>query len=592
MSLRKFPGSTLPLDTCRAILWAAGLFLCFSGTDPLFAQAANSTVEATVTIRGTVINSDTHLPVGRALVYSSDNRFAKLTDDEGQFEFKLPGSETDQTLRSGMGVNQAYSSLGGVVSQTVYSGIYFMARKPGYFQSQAEQPTIAPSGVTEITISLIPEARIIGRVNSSANDGLEKIQVEVYRRTVQTGHGQWMPLRTVPTRANGEFRFADLPEGDYKLFTHEHMDNDPLKFNPRGPLLGYPPIYYPSAADFETAATIHLKPGELFSVTLTPSLREYFPVKLGVMNAWLQGGFRITVAPLGHRGPGYSLGYDRRENAIVGMLPNGNYTAEVSKYEENGATGILNFTVNGAPEEGSGVVMTPNASIEVHVNEELTKDESARTGNANNPPTTPVNMTDLMLTNLMLVSQEEFGSWGQSESGKTGNSAEKRFVFENVAPGRYLVRAGCLPSGYVAAISSGGRNLLRQPLVVGLGASIAPIEVTVRDDGAQIAGTIENWPAPGQNAAMRTSSSGAVLALPTADSSGQFCQQWVNPNSEFTFMQMAPGEYRLIALDHMPEDLEYENSEAMRKYESKGQLLRLVAGQHEHLRLTMDGGSN
>ena len=236
--------------------------------------------------------------------------------------------------------------------------------------------------------------------------------------------------------------------------------------------------------------------------------------------------------------------------------------------------------------------MTPNASIEVHVNEELTKDESARTGNANNPPTTPVNMTDLMLTNLMLVSQEEFGSWGQSESGKTGNSAEKRFVFENVAPGRYLVRAGCLPSGYVAAISSGGRNLLRQPLVVGLGASIAPIEVTVRDDGAQIDGTIENWPAPGQNAAMRTSSSGAVLALPTADSSGQFCQQWVNPNSEFTFMQMAPGEYRLIALDHMPEDLEYENSEAMRKYESKGQLLRLVAGQHEHLRLTMDGGSN
>lgn len=587
MSLWKSPDNICRVGTYSAVFWAVGLFLCFANTYSLFAQAANSANDGTVTIRGTVVNSVTHAPVGHALVYSGDNRFAKLTDDEGRFEFKVTGPEAE-TLGSTTGFNETSSGFKGVVSRTIYSGIYFMARKAGYFQSPAEQPAIAADGPAEITISLVPEARIIGRVNLPANDGLEKIQVELYRRIVQEGHGQWMTSGVIPTRANGEFRFADLPEGDYKLFTHELLDNDPLTFNSRGPALGYPPVYYPAATDFETAATIHLKSGELFSATLTPSLREYFPVKLGLTNVELAGGFGITVAPLGHRGPGYSLGYDRSENAIVGMLPNGNYSVEVTKYEENGATGMVNFAVNGAPTVGPSVMLAPNSSIEVHVSEELKKDESGRPESTNNPNSS----ANQYMTNLKLVPQEELGNVNQIRPGTAGNSAEKSFVFENVAPGHYLIHAGCLPSWYVAAISSGGRNLLRQPLVVGLGSSIEPIEVTIRDDGAKVEGTIENWPTQGQNGAPRTSSSAVVLAVPTADSSGQFCQQWINLTGEFTFLQMPPGEYRILALDHMPEDLEYENTEAMRKYDGKSQLLRLVAGQHEHLRLTMYSGSN
>lgn len=587
MSLWKSPGNICRMGTYSAIFLAVGLFLCFANTCSLFAQAANSANDGTVTIRGTVVNSVTHAPVGHALVYSGDNRFAKLTDDEGRFEFKVPGPE-GETLGSMTGFNETSSGLGGAVSRTIYSGIFLMARKPGYSQTQGEQPVIAPGEASEITILLVPEARIIGRVNLPANDGLEKIQVELYRRIVQEGHGQWMPSGTIPTRANGEFRFAGLPEGDYKLFTDELLDNDPLTFNSGGPALGYPPVYYPAAADFETAATIHLKSGELFSATLTPSLREYFPVKLGVTNVGLAGGFGITVAPLGHRGPGYSLGYDRSENAIVGMLPNGNYSVEVTKYEENSATGMLNFAVNGAPTVGPSVMLAPNNSIEVRVSEELKKDESGRPESTNNPNSS----ANQYMTNLMLVPQEELGNMNQIRPATTGNSAEKSFVFENVAPGRYLIHTGCLPSGYVAAISSGGRNLLRQPLVVGLGSSIAPIEVTIRDDGAKLEGTIENWPSQGQSGAPRTSSSAVVLAVPTADSSGQFCQQWVTPTGDFSFLQMPPGEYRILALDHMPEDLEYENTETMRKFDGKSQLLRLVAGQHEHLRLTMYSGSN
>src|ERR1700736_2187620 len=46
-------------------------------------------------IRGAVVNAVTHQPISRALVHSPDNRFATLTDGEGNFEFTLPKVESN-----------------------------------------------------------------------------------------------------------------------------------------------------------------------------------------------------------------------------------------------------------------------------------------------------------------------------------------------------------------------------------------------------------------------------------------------------------------------------------------------------------------
>ena len=43
-------------------------------------------------VRGTVVNALTGQPIGRALVYSPDNRYATFTDGEGHFEFTLPNA--------------------------------------------------------------------------------------------------------------------------------------------------------------------------------------------------------------------------------------------------------------------------------------------------------------------------------------------------------------------------------------------------------------------------------------------------------------------------------------------------------------------
>ncbi|HYL62619.1 MAG TPA: hypothetical protein VE077_08350 [Candidatus Methylomirabilis sp.] len=533
------------------------------------------------------MNSVTHAAVPRALVFSTDNRFAKLTDDEGHFEFKVPRSQAEPVPGSQASF-ATFSGPGVETSRIVTrSSIVLLARKPGYFQSQTGQPWMGgeQESSADLRIELVPEALIVGRVNLPVQDGTERIQVQVYRRQVQEGHVQWVPSGSVTTRANGEFRFADLQQGDYKLFTAERLDNDPLTLNPRGPTHGYPPVYYPAAGDFESAAVIHLNAGEAFQAALTPVKREYYPVKLGVLNAPEGGGLQIQVEPQGHRGPGFSLGYYANEGSIEGMLPNGNYRVEVTQYGESGSGGVLNFSVNGARLEGSTVMLAPNPAIEVRLRDERTKSDNTFAPGARNL---------LNAMGVKLVPTDEFGPTNYVSPQPPKSPDDETLFFGGTQPGSYRVRAGCNGAAYVAAVNSGGTDLLRQRLVVGFGATVPPLEITIRDDGARVDGNIENWARPGRNAESSNFSGNVptVVLLPLPDSAGQFCQGWATPEGEFHFAQVAPGDYRVMAFEHLTQDLEYGSTEAMKKYELKGQVLTLEAGQTEHVRLSLEGGSN
>jgi len=576
--------STARIATSRIpLIGAFTLVLLFARNPALSAQDGQSQSDDTYTIRGIVINSVTHAAVAHALVVSADNRFAKLTDGDGRFQFKIRRPPRQQNQGP---VFTDSLSRGGMAQSRSVSSIFLMARKPGYFDSGGQQFWIDAEGddPPEVRLSLIPEARITGRVNLSANDGTDKIQVQVYQRQVQEGRAHWIPAGSVTTRANGEFRFANLREGDYKLFTEELLDNDPLTFNPRGPTFGYPPVYFPSATDFESAAVIHLTAGQVFSATLTPSRREYHSVRLGVLNAPPGGAVGVSVQPQAHRGPGYSLGFNMNDSAIEGMLPDGSYTVEVTSYGETGGTGTVNLSVSGGPVRGSSVSIVPHGLIEARVRDERTRADTTLAPGLRNLASA---------LNIRLTPTDEFtpgnSRWLQPAQDQENESLQ----FGNVPAGTYRVRAGCNPVGYVAAVNSGGRDLLQQPLVVGLGAAIPPLEITIRDDGAQLQGKIENWPPEQrkQTPSNRLGDAPTVVLLPMPDSSGQFCQMPATPTGEYNFPQVPPGEYRVLTFEHLPQDLEYENREAMQKYESSGLAVRLVAGQKEHLRLTLTTGS-
>jgi hypothetical protein len=543
----------------------------------------------TETVRGIVINSITHEPIGRALVSSPDSRFATMTDSQGHFEFNIPREQNNPLQATGF--NGTTTVFQGADGQTVtsWSGAAALeARKPGFITERFEgyQSPAAPG--QEITLSLVPEALIVGRVVLPSSDGATPIQLQLYRRQVQEGRAHWVPAGDTTARANGEFRFADLSAGMYKLFTLELLDQDPETFRRGAQLYGYPPIYFPGAQSFASASIIHLSAGKTFHADLAPVRQPYYPVKIPVSNAAPGVPVGVNVLVQGHRGPGFSLGYNDRERTIQGMLPNGVYTLEATGYGPSPASGVVTISVQNAAAEGPPMMLSANSSIPVNVRWELTS--------LDNRQSEMVKRGRGRYVNVRLEPAEDFGQQQGGFLRNPTNSKDDTLVIDGVAPGRYWVRLDPV-LGFPAAVTSGGINLLHHPLVVAAGGT-APIEITMRDDGATIEGSIEGsslsvaGAEASEGAAAGSPLSGSfmpafIYCIPLPESTGRFAQTPVAQNGEFSVINLSAGTYRILAFRRPQPELEYEDPEAMRAYDSKGVVVRLVPGQKEHVRLPL-----
>ncbi len=555
--------------------WALILTVLLATSGPCaefgFSQVPQQEDQSNV-VRGTVVNAATHEPVGRALVYSSDNRYATLTDGEGHFEFTLP--------------KVAGESKAGSYSDARTS-IWLMARKPGFLDDNGETGPwmIFPDKEVTISFSLTPEGIIKGRVTFSATEPAHGVRVEILRRQVMDGMPRWMASNSELTNSNGEFRFSDLQPGAYKLLTHEWMDNDPVTATPDGQPYGFPPVYYPSSVDFAAASTIQLTAGQTFQADLSLVRQAYYAVKIPVTNTELNGGMNITVSPQGQRGPGYSLGYNGASQSIEGQLPNGKYLVEANARGPNSASGSVNIAVAGAPVDGPGMVLTRNNSIIVNVKEEFTSKGWHSSGSWNDGRHTFALHGPRLDINVRADPVDDFGQRGTASTRPPTGPNDDSLVLENLAPGRYWLRLHA-SRGYVASATMGGLDLLREPLVVVPGAS-TPIDITMRDDSAELAGNLLGVSATSPASTPRAH----IYCIPLPDSPGQFLEISPSPDGSFDYQMVAPGAYRVIAFSSQQRDLPYRDSEAMKLYETKGQVVQFAPGQKVTLQLQIVSGN-
>jgi hypothetical protein len=569
------------------------------------AQGTSSVNPQKSTIRGVVVNSVTREPVGHALVYSNDNRFGTWTDDQGHFEFVLPQAAGDR----GSDSHEAYSTAGVTYVGGPYSNFpgMLMARKPGFLRSEGQSRVWNQTPVVmgkEVTIALVPEARIVGRIVLPGFNAPDRIAVHLYRRQIFQGHARWSWAGDVAARSNGEFRFADLEPGTYKLITGELMDRDPLTLDPGGPIYGYPPVYFPNATDFQTAGAIELTPGMTFQAELSPQRQPYYSVKVPVTNAPTDEQLDVSVSVEGRKGPGFELGYNNRSQKIEGSLPNGTYLVEAWSQGANAATGSATITVKGEALEAPPMTLAPKSSV--HIKAKLEFKPSPQTDGQNENSNENVsrevhgpgqgrgqNFT------VMLEPADEFTHPEMPNGPSSITQHDDSVVFDHVPAGRYWVRVDAT-RGFAAAITSGEADLLRRPLTVGLGSN-PTVDVTIRNDGAEISGSIDGL--GGQSPvnddplavgpggfiveSFRSQMPAYVYCVPLPDGTGQFRQGPVRWDGKFDLHQVPPGSYRVLAFDRPQSELEYHNSEAMRAYDAKGQIVRLVAGQKENLTLQL-----
>lgn len=535
---------------------------CLCGRES-FAQNLEAENQSNV-VYGTVVNAVTHEPIGRALVYSTDNRYAMFTDGEGHFEFTFPKAS---------------------------DVVQFMARKPGFLEGQNGTRAVEATPGSEITIPMIPEGLIKGRVSLPAADPVRGINVQLYFRQVQDGSLRWMLKNSARTNSNGDFRFAELDPGTYKVFTGELLDNDPETTVPGGQLYGFPPVYYPGASNFAGASPIQLTAGRIFQADISLVRQPYYPVRIPVVNAELNRGLNITVSLQGQRGPGYSLGYNWAKGAIEGSLPNGKYVVEASSFGQNSMNGSVNLTVAGSAAEGPSMVLARNNSIRVNVKEEFTSTDWQRTGTMTTGGRTFAMPKQRLDLNLRVDPAEE--DFEQHRSGgqlrPPSGPNDDLMVLENLAPGRYWLRPQA-SRGYVASATMGGADLLREPLVVVPGANAA-IDITLRDDTAELEGTLLGVPSTSTGPS-RWSPPGFIYCIPLPDNPGLFLEIPASRDGKFDYQMVTPGVYHVIAFSSEQRDLPYRDAEAMKAYEAKGQVVHFAAGQKVTLQLQIIQGSD
>jgi hypothetical protein len=536
--------------------------------------------ESKNTIRGVVINQLTETPIPRALVYSSDHRYATLTDGEGRFEFSLP--KANSTADTG-----ETDSL--VIGLPGDNTLLLMARKPGFLDDRGRREIRATPG-DDVTIKLEPEALIKGRVTLSTGEPAAGASVQLFFKQVEYGLFRWRPNASERTNSAGEFRFAELRPGSYRIATGEFMDNDPLTMTPGGQRYGFPPVYFPGGSDFRSASTIEVTAGGTVETDFSLTLEPYYDVKIPVTNSDLNGAVALLVQ--GQRGPGYSLGYNSGSQTIEGMLPSGNYVIEASTYGASSVTGTVNLRVAAGPANGPGMTMVPTSAISLEVKEEFSEKASPISGverwTAQDGRTHTYSLHGARLylqASAEDADDQEVNRGAGSIRQPTGPNDDS-LVLENLQPGRYWLRLTS-SRGYVASATSGGVDVLHEPIVVAAAATI-PVEVTMRDDGGKIEGTI---PAIAQSGAK----SGAFLTpwvycVPRPNSPGQFETFGVSGEGKFQSQVMAPGDYLLLAFAE-EKSLPFRDAEAMKAYESMGEIVHVSAGQSTSVQLAVIPGN-
>jgi len=253
--------------------------------------------------------------------------------------------------------------------------------------------------------------------------------------------------------------------------------------------------------------------------------------------------------------------------------------------------------------DGPPLAMTSGAQIPVNVREAFTETNwSGSASYSENGRSYSINSGPRVYLQIEL---EPLGDFAQRQSYSLRmprSSADHSLAIEGVPPGSYWVRPHTA-RGYIASITSGTTDLSRAPLVVSGGG--APIDVVVRDDTATLEGTVTGLNTSSSNAltpetigqaSSNVGPSGLgepaafIYCVPLPDSPGQYREFWASPDGQFNMPEMAPGTYRILVFDRRQPSLPYRDAEAMRAYESQGQVVHLSPGQSQQVQVQLISG--
>jgi hypothetical protein len=524
------------------------------------AQTAPSASPATATVSGQVVDSVSGQGIPRALVElriagspsmtgdASDRTRHVLADPQGQFRFE------------GVPLGQGF----------------FSAYKPGYVSLGREQDSgrynmvgtvrITAGELDRVTLRLVPQGIVVGRVLASTGEPIDDVRVSAYRWKVAQGRGGWHRQQMTSTDEDGRFRLPALPPGRYYFVTTPTAVA--MSRVPGGAtrLLGYAAAHYPGLPGASLRGIALAPAAQLDLRLVAPHVPLY---RFGVAAPATSGGAAmVSVEVPGD--PEGSLNFQVSDDSKIvapNLLPAGEYIVRLQASDGSGHN-LSDVRRVALAADTPDVRLSPVSGVDVPVRAQANLTEQPATSSvgpvaAVGPAHMPASSAQPIL--YVQLSNDALGyRYGSDHDG----AEPGRSVIRDVFPGEYEVTAqgarGCveqltyngseLPAGRVRVTPNGGA-------FEGVTVDCASLRGTVKSDRRMWVVAVaqdRRWLAP---------------SIAPTDADGTFA-----------LPQVAPGRYIVYALDSLA-DIEYSNVAAMEELGFRGVRVDLAPGQKSQVSL-------
>ena len=413
-----------------------------------------------------------------------------------------------------------------------------------------QEVNLAPG--LNVTVTLTPEAIIAGRVADENGAPIENLPVHLAFEGAEEGKRRMFTQPPTFTNEEGEFRFAELRSGRY-FVSAGPSDEVASREGARGrAALGYAEVFYGGGNDFASATAIDLTPGKRAEVDLRLALQPLLRVTGFYSGKTAPGRPDLEI----YNGANQQVVQVRQQSSDhefeIGPLPAGPYTirakaVDTEKGECVATAKRLNLRTDVT---GLQLALAPCATITANLHVERTKNERNSSVSVDQGGFVRANQGYIWQLLLLPKDERTHPTYRARPEKENPDVA----IFRGVEPGRYSVEGQLMRGAYVESIRSGMSDLLQEDLVVAPGAEVAPIEVHVRDDSAQLNGKVKIDADIG---------AAAVIAIPENMPRGAKTAFVVN--GQYRFPPLAPGTYQLVAVDRV-DDFAYAERDEMNRH--------------------------
>jgi hypothetical protein len=531
-----------------------------------------------VTVHGVVTNAASGEPLPRALVrIEGDATSGALTDGEGRFEIpNVPsGPQLLRVLKPGYGDPAPGGDVGEDGRGSAMHDIMVAATMP------------------ELSFSLEPRCSIHGTVGLSSGDPANGIGIVLLKRTVQDGRAVWQATSNTRTNSEGSYRFGNLADGTYVMFTNPAMDNDSMTSlvapGHGGGIArnGYATVFYPDAREFAGAARIRLATGEQAQANLMLTLEPFQSVSAqifsgdgrpSVPDSRFGSPYMVQVTDTAGHQSAYSAQYDPATQTVQAILPDGTYSLQVSTTPSwNGQDGLhylpprFSASLTGSADiavAGHAVANVRAVLSNAHGSGVQLRIDRAAGVQTNTPQTEEVRVLLSQAGGLF-----SDGAMNLYASGSEPGPMEPSNLLQ---PGTYWVHTQIAQRSLCEeSFTAGGVNLAREPIVLN-SSGTAPMDLTLRNDCAKLTLTMPAALAalaPGEEPSL------TVFVVPDFDTTEdvQPVTLRASTSSTVTLDGMTPGNYRVYTFTQ-PVELEYRNPEVLAALQNAGQRISLSPG--------------